>query len=142
MAVALAEGRAVRGAEIIAERPDGTRAWVEAFPTPFFDESGKLVGGVNMLVDISQRKYAAAAEALLAAIVQSSDDAIISKSLDGIITSWNKSAERLFGYTTEEALGRSISILFPPDRLDEEPKIIERLKRGERGSHFETIRHA
>ena len=140
MAVALKEGRAVRGEEIIAERPDGTRAWVEPFPTPFFDESGKVAGGINMLVDITARKQAGAAEALLAAIVQSSDDAIISKSLDGIITSWNDSAERLFGYAAEEVIGRSISILFPPDRLDEEPRIIERLKRGERVDHFETIR--
>jgi PAS domain S-box-containing protein len=140
MAVALKEGRVVRGEEIIAERPDGTRAWVEPFPTPFFDEAGKVVGGINMLVDVTARRAAGAAEALLAAIVQSSDDAIISKSLDGIITSWNKSAERLFGHTAEEAVGRSISILFPPDRLEEEPKIIERLKRGERVDHFETIR--
>ena len=140
MAVALKEGRAVRGQEIIAERPDGTRAWVEPFPTPFFDESGNVAGGINMLVDITARKQASAAEALLAAIVQSSDDAIISKSLDGIITSWNDSAQRLFGYTAAEAIGQSISLLFPPDRLDEEPKIIERLKRGERVDHFETIR--
>jgi PAS domain S-box-containing protein len=140
MAVALKEGRIVRGKEIIAERPDGTRAWVEPFPTPFFDESGKVAGGINMLVDITARKQAGAAEALLAAIVQSSDDAIISKSLDGIITSWNESAERLFGYTSKEVIGRSISILFPPDRLDEEPRILDRLKRGERVDHFETIR--
>jgi PAS domain S-box-containing protein len=140
MAVALKEGRAVRGQEIIAERPDGTRAWVEPFPTPFFDEAGNVAGGINMLIDITARKQASAAEALLAAIVQSSDDAIISKSLDGIITSWNDSAQRLFGYTSAEVIGRSISILFPPDRLEEEPKIIERLKRGERVDHFETIR--
>jgi PAS domain S-box-containing protein len=78
---------------------------------------------------------------LLSAIVDSSDDAIISKSLDGgIITSWNKSAERLFGYTAEEAIGQPITILIPPDRLEEEPEIISRLKRGERVDHFETVR--
>ena len=77
---------------------------------------------------------------LLSAIVDSSDDAIISKNLDGIITSWNKSAERLFGYTAEEAIGKPITILIPQDRLEEEPKIISRLKRGERVDHFETIR--
>jgi PAS domain S-box-containing protein len=140
MAVALKEGRTVRGAEIIAERPDGGRAWVEPFPTPFFDEDGKVAGGINMLVDITARKKAGAIEALLASIVQSSDDAIISKGLDGIITSWNHSAERLFGYTAAEAIGKPISILFPADRLEEEPKIIERLKRGERVDHFETVR--
>jgi PAS domain S-box-containing protein len=75
-----------------------------------------------------------------AAIVQSSDDAIISKSLDGIITSWNNGATRLFGYSAEEAVGKAISILIPEDRQDEEPAILERLRRGERIDHFETVR--
>jgi hypothetical protein len=78
--------------------------------------------------------------ALLSSIVDSSDDAIISKTLDGIITSWNKSAERLFGYAAEEAIGQPITILIPPDRLSEEPDILARLKKGERVDHFETIR--
>ena len=77
---------------------------------------------------------------MLSAIVDSSEDAIISKDLNGVITSWNKSAERLFGYTAEEAVGRSVTMLIPPDRLDEEPKILEQLKRGERVDHFETVR--
>ena len=77
---------------------------------------------------------------LLSAIVDSSVDAIVSKSLEGIITSWNKSAERLFGYTAEEAIGQSITMLIPPDRLHEEPEILFRLRCGERVDHFETIR--
>lgn len=80
------------------------------------------------------------AAAFLAAIVESSDDAIISKSLQGIITTWNLSAERLFGYTAAEAVGRPITILIPEDRLDEEPAILARINAGERVDHFETIR--
>ena len=78
--------------------------------------------------------------ALLKAIVDSSDDAIISKDLNGVITSWNKGAERVFGYKAEEIVGCSVTLLIPPDRLDEEPKILDQLKRGERVDHFETIR--
>ncbi len=77
---------------------------------------------------------------LLSNIVNSSDDAIVSKNLDGVVTSWNKSAERVFGYTAEEMVGRPISLLFPPDRQGEEPAILERIRRGERVDHFETIR--
>lgn len=80
------------------------------------------------------------AAAFLAAIVESSEDAIISKSLYGIITTWNKSAERVFGYTADEAVGRPITMLIPEDRLDEEPVILARINAGERVDHFETIR--
>ncbi|MGA2229894.1 MAG: ATP-binding protein [Tepidisphaeraceae bacterium] len=80
------------------------------------------------------------AQALLAAIIASSDDAIISKDLMGVVQSWNESAERMFGYTAEEMVGKPITILFPPDRLDEEPKILDQLRRGQRVDHFETIR--
>lgn len=80
------------------------------------------------------------AAAFLAAIVESSDDAIISKSLQGIITTWNLSAERLFGYSADEAVGRPITMLIPEDRLDEEPAILARINAGERVDHFETVR--
>ncbi|MFP3547348.1 PAS domain S-box protein [Rhizobium sp. SIMBA_035] len=80
------------------------------------------------------------AAAFLAAIVESSDDAIISKSLQGIITTWNKGAERVFGYSAEEAVGQPITMLIPDDRLDEEPAILARINAGERVDHFETIR--
>lgn len=80
------------------------------------------------------------AAAFLAAIVESSDDAIISKSLQGVITTWNKSAERVFGYRVDEAVGRPITMLIPEDRLDEEPAILARIRAGERVDHFETVR--
>jgi PAS domain S-box-containing protein len=82
----------------------------------------------------------AEAQALLSAIVYSSDDAIVSKDLNGIVTSWNRAAERIFGYTAGEMIGQSIERLFPPDRLDEEPEILRRIRRGDRVDHFETIR--
>ena len=140
MAVALTERRIVRGAEAIAERPDGSRIWFEPFPTPLFDSNGNLVGGINMLVDVTERKRAEETRALLSAVVENSDDAIITKDLNGIITSWNKSAERLFGYLAEEAVGRSVTMLIPADRLHEEPRILARLRRGERVEHFQTVR--
>ena len=80
------------------------------------------------------------AESRLAAIVESSDDAIVSKNINGIINSWNKSAELMFGYTAAEAIGKHITLIVPPDRLDEEASILERLRRGERIEHFETVR--
>jgi PAS domain-containing protein len=76
----------------------------------------------------------------LAAIVESSDDAIISKDLNGIIQTWNRGAERVFGYTAEEAVGKPVTILIPPERIDEEPGILARIRRGERIDHYETVR--
>ncbi len=89
---------------------------------------------------MTERENAERTTGLLAAIVDSSDDAIISKRLDGVITSWNTSAEWLFGYTAREAIGQNITLIIPPDRRDEEATILERLRRGERIEHFETVR--
>ena len=90
--------------------------------------------------DITERKQAEETGALLAAIVEDSDDAIVSKTVDGIIRSWNGGAERLFGYTAAEAVGRSIDLIIPPELQEEERSILERLRRGERVEHFETVR--
>src|SRR4051812_34270636 len=76
----------------------------------------------------------------LAAIVDSSEDAIVSKDLRGVITTWNAAAERIFGYTAAEAIGQSITMLIPEGRYDEEPRILQRIKRGERIEHYETVR--
>ena len=89
---------------------------------------------------VSERRRAEEARAYVASIVDSSEDAIIGKTLEGIVVSWNRGAERIFGYTAEEVLGQPVTMLIPPDRSDEEPKNIERLRRGERIEHFETVR--
>ncbi len=93
-------------------------------------------------VDISAEKNAVEATARLAAIVESSDDAIISKDLNGVITSWNRGAERIFGYQASEMIGQPVSKLTPDDRIDEMPKILDRIRRGERVDHYETVRRA
>lgn len=140
MAIALKQGRAVRGGQAMAERPDGTLVPFMAFPTPLRDASGTLIGAVNMLVELSEQQRAKRIEGRLAAIVESSDDAIISKDLNGVITTWNKAAERMFGYVAAEAIGRPITILIPSDRHNEELEIVTRIHRGDRVDHFETIR--
>ncbi len=140
MALALKEKRAVRGMEAVAERPDGTRVPFISYPTPLYSRTGKLLGAVNMLVDITDRKLAETFAQRIASIVESSDDAIISKDLSGTILSWNDGAGRLFGYTAEEMIGKPVTILIPPQRLEEEPGIISRIARGEQVHHYETIR--
>src|ERR1700674_3370578 len=103
-------------------------------------EKSELLAATDARGDGSERRLARRAGELLAAIVDSSDDAIVSKTLDGVITSWNNSAERMFGYTREEAVGQHITLIIPEDRRDEEVKIVQRLRRGERVDHFETVR--
>lgn len=140
MAVVLKEGKSNRGNQAIAERPDGSRVPFMAFPTPIRDASGKLIGAMNMLVDLTDQQRAEQANRQLASIVESSDDAIISKDLNGVIATWNKGAQRLFGYFAEEIIGKPVTVLIPEDRLDEEIGILDRIRRGERVDHFETIR--
>ena len=140
MAVSLRTGKPARGIEAVAERPDGSRVLFAPYPTPLFDKSGTLVGGVSMLVDVTERSAAAEAALRLASIVDSSDDAIVSKDLSGTIRTWNAGAERLFGYTADEVVGKPITILMPPDRADEGPDILGRIVRGEHVDHYETVR--
>jgi PAS domain S-box-containing protein len=140
MALALREGRPNSGMAAVAERPDGTRIPFLPYPVPLRDENGVLIGALNTLVDISEVKRGEEPALRLASVVESSHDAIVTKDLNGIITSWNRSAERLFGYRAQEVIGRSITILIPAERHDEEQEILARIGRGERVEHFETIR--
>jgi PAS domain S-box-containing protein len=122
-------------------RPD-TKAivWIEERAFAVIGDDGNVARLIGVVADITERKRAHLASSHLSAIIESSDDAIISKNLGGIIQSWNKGAERIFGYTSEEIIGRSITTLIPSDKLNEETEIISRIKRGERIGHYETIR--
>jgi PAS domain S-box-containing protein len=142
MAIALKEGRTVRGVEAVALRPDGSRVQFIPYPTPFKDGSGRVQGAINVLVDVADRKGAAELAERLAAIVTSSDDGIISKTLDGIITTWNDGAARIFGHTADEMIGQHITRIIPPELHDEEREIIARLSAGQRIDHYETVRVA
>jgi two-component system CheB/CheR fusion protein len=139
MALAINEGRAVRD-EIVIERPDGSRVNVVAHATPTRNASGAVTGAINLLMDNSPQKQSEEAQAHLAAIVESTDDAIISKDLDGTIRTWNRGAEKIFGYRAEETIGKPITLIVPQDRQDEEKQILEILHRGERVYHNETVR--
>jgi PAS domain S-box-containing protein len=140
---ALREGRVVGLANhtlLIAR--DGTERPIDDSAAPMLDESGRPVGAVLVFRDMAERRRDEEARARLAAIVESSHDAIISKTLDGVIRTWNTGAERLFGYRAEEVVGRHITLLIPPERMaeDEEQKILARLSRGELVDHYETVR--
>jgi len=104
------------------------------------DARGNITSILESNRDISESKRAQEVQSRLAAIVESSEDAIVSKNLDGIIINWNKAAERIFGYAAEEAIGQHITLIVPPDRLEEEASILASLRRGERIDHFETVR--
>ncbi len=130
----------VHDAEVHIERPDGSRVIVIVNIAPLMDERGEIKGAINCFYDVTQRRQADDAMSYLASIVTSSSDAIISETLAGIITSWNLSAQHLFGYAPEEMIGQSTLRLIPPDRQGEEAEIIRRLRAGECIEHYETVR--
>jgi PAS domain S-box-containing protein len=140
MASVLHAGETADPPEIIALRRDGRRVVFIPHSKLLTDAQGHVMGGVHLLVDTTDRSRSEEDTHRLAAIVEGSDDAIISKLLDGTITSWNAAAERLFGYAPEEIIGQSVLTLIPEDRHYEEARIIEQLRRGERVEHFETVR--
>ncbi|MGH9646302.1 MAG: PAS domain S-box protein [Bryobacteraceae bacterium] len=121
---------------------DGTQTPIDDSAAPIRDNEGEITGAVIVFRDITERRQGEAASGLLASIVESSNDAIISKDLNGTITSWNRAAERIFGYSPEEAIGRPISMIAAPERVDEMPGILERIRNGERIGHYETVRQA
>jgi len=139
MAVALQTGKPVESAELIFERPNGERIAVDVGVNPIFAADGELIGAVGCIQDARKRELQAAR---LAAIVASSDDAIVSKSLDGYITTWNAGAERIFGYSAQEMVGQHIRRIIPAELRSEEDDILARLQKGEHIDHFETVRIA
>jgi PAS domain S-box-containing protein len=134
-------GEQLRDHEVRLRCKDGTvkHVLIDAAPTR---EGGRFVHARCFTRDVTERKRAAETRSLLAAIIESSQDAIISKTLDGVVTSWNAGAGRLFGYTAAEAVGRSITLIIPPELQHEEQMILGRLRRGERIEHFDTVRQA
>lgn len=139
-AEALRTGTSLRDRDVVIERPDGSRTAACIHVAVLREEDGGEVAGAVAFVAAQASKPSDEVAAHLAAIVESSQDAIISKDLSGTITSWNRAAERLFGYTAEEAVGQSITILYPPDRLEEETFIIERIRRGLQVETYDSVR--
>jgi PAS domain S-box-containing protein len=140
MAQVLNGAAPIRNQEVAIERRDGSRIIVRVNIDPLYDINGRLSGAISVFEDVTDLKQAEQASRRLAAIVESSADAIVSKDINGVIASWNQAAERLFGYTAEETIGKPVTLLIPPERRDEEQGILERIRRGERIEHYETVR--
>jgi PAS domain S-box-containing protein len=137
----LLAGETLRDHATVLRRSDGAVRHVRIAANSQWD-AGKLMHSRWFVRDVTHERLADNARAHLAAIVESSDDAIVSKTLDGIIRSWNRAAERLFGYVADEAVGQPITLIIPPERVQEEQELLAKLRRGERIEHFETVRVA
>jgi len=136
----LRRGEGIQHLETARVHKNGSRIEVVITASAIRGRGGAVVGISKIARDISRRKESERNGARLAAIVESSDDAIVSKDLNGLITTWNPAAERMFGYTAEEAVGQSIRLIIPASHENEENDILERIRRGERVQHFETVR--
>jgi PAS domain S-box-containing protein len=130
----------VHNGEVLIERPDGSHVTVLVNIRPLKNDRGEVTGAINCFYDITDRKAAETAAMRLAAVVRSSHDAIAAKDLNGTITDWNHSAERIFGYKAKEIIGKSILTLIPKDRVKEETEILSKIRRGQSIDHYETVR--
>jgi PAS domain S-box-containing protein len=119
---------------------DGKEVPVDDSAAPILDDRGRVAGVILVFRDVAEKRQAELLYERLAAIVESSDDIIASKTLDGVITSWNKGAERVLGYTATEVIGRHISLLMPPELVEDMPRILDRVRRGEKVDHYQTKR--
>jgi len=140
VAIVVREKKFIPNAEYVVEQPDGKERNVLLSSIPTFDDFGQFTGTINTLLDITDQKVNEVRQGMMASIIESSDDAIISKTLDGIITSWNQGAETLFGYSEAEALGRHVSLIIPKENFEEEKFIIDKISKGEKIEHFESYR--
>jgi PAS domain S-box-containing protein len=136
----LRKGERVEHYETVRLRKDGGLVNVSLTVSPIRDAKGRIIGASKISHDITEIKAAGENRSRLAAVVESSDDAIISMTLEGLVTTWNAGAERTFGYKAEEIIGKPITLLIPEHMEDEEPRILERLRNGERVEHYETVR--
>ncbi len=133
-------GERIEHFQTVRVHKNGQRIDVSLTVSPIRDDKGNIIGAAKIVRDITRQKKLEEASLRLAAIVESSDDAIASKNLNGIITSWNRSAERLFGYKAEEIIGKPVTVIIPPELHHDEHMILSKIRRGEKIDHFETIR--
>src|SRR5262249_40589677 len=133
------DARRVVEMEYRRRRFHGQYPWMLDRGVPRYHPDGGFAGYIGSCIDITERRQSEDLQRYLAAIVDGSDDAIVSKTLDGVITSWNRGATRMFGYAADEAIGQSITLIIPLDRRDEEDGVLSCLRRGVALEHFETV---
>jgi len=133
-------GQRIEHFETVRVHKNGRRIYVSLTVSPIKDVHGRIVGAAKIVRDITQKKKLEEDALRLAAIVESSDDAIASKDLNGIVTTWNRSAEKMFGYRAEEIIGKPITLIIPEELQQDETVILSKIRRGEKIEHFETVR--